>query len=252
MSLSLVSAVSALVAGGLTFVAPCTLPLVPAYLGFISGIDTDSDQQQALTANQRRQIIKNGAAFVVGFSIVFILFGMLAGLIGQALSQWQTALTRVGGVFIILLGLVMVFDIRLSAFSGTGLNLPSWIQPGNVFSSLGVGATFAVGWTPCVGPVLGSVLLLASQEATVLSGGLLLAVFSLGLAVPFVLLAVFYAHISSWIQSSQQWITWVSRTGGVFLLLVGVLLFTNNFSLTIQYGYEWLDFINYKGLQQYL
>jgi cytochrome c-type biogenesis protein len=251
MEISLAFIGSAFLAGLLTFLAPCTLPLVPAYLGFISGVDV-SEETDDLSSQKHRKIIANAAMFVIGFSTIFILFGMLAGLAGQALAQWRIWLTRISGVFIILFGIVMIFDVSLDIFASKNLRLPDWAKNNNPFSSLLLGGAFAFGWTPCVGPILGSILALASQQATVLSGGFLLAVFSLGLALPFLGLSVFYARFSSWIKHSKFWLQTISRIGGVFLVLLGILLLTNNFSLLIQYGYDWFEFLNYESLEQYL
>lgn len=252
MEISIAFIGSAFLAGLLTFLAPCTLPLVPAYLGFISGVDVP-DKADSLSAEKHRQIIVNAAMFVIGFSAIFVLFGMLAGLLGQALAQWRIWLTRISGAFIIFFGLVMVFDITINAFASTNLRLPDWAQNNsNPFKSLLLGGAFAFGWTPCVGPILGSILALASQQATVFSGGFLLGVFSLGLAIPFLALAVFYARFSGWVDNSKFWLQTISRIGGVFLILLGLLLITNNFTLLIEKGYEWFEFINYESLEQYL
>lgn len=251
MEISLAFIGSAFLAGLLTFLAPCTLPLVPAYLGFISGVDVPEEADE-LSPEKHRKIIANAAMFVIGFTAIFVLFGMLAGLVGQALAQWQTWLTRISGAFIIIFGFIMVFDIRISAFAPSNLKLPDWARGNNPFNSLLLGGAFAFGWTPCVGPILGSILALASQQATVLSGGFLLGVFSLGLAIPFLALAFFYARFSNWIDNSKFWLQTISRIGGVFLILLGWLLITNNFSLLIEYGYDWFDFINYESLEQYL
>lgn len=250
MEISLVFIASAFLAGILTFLAPCTLPLVPAYLGFISGVDTDNAED--LSSQEHWKIIANAVAFVIGFSLIFVIFGTLAGLLGQALSAWRIWLTRLSGILIIGFGLVMFFNLRLSFFSESNLQLPSWAQHGSPASSLAVGGAFAFGWTPCVGPILGSILALASQQATAVTGGFLLLIFSAGLAIPFLLLAVLYAQLSSRIQNSTHLLTWTSRIGGVFLVLLGVLLLTNSFSLLIEYGYRWFDFLDYKSLQQYL
>lgn len=250
MEVSLIFAISAFAAGVLTFLAPCTLPLVPAYLGFISGVPTNSDQQ--ITTRQHQRIIINAAAFVIGFSIIFVLFGVLAGLFGQAVSAWRNILTRISGVLIIGFGLVMLFDRSLPIFTGTNLTLPNWARGGNPASSLAIGAGFAFGWTPCVGPILGSILLLASQQATAVTGGLLLLIFSAGLAVPFLLLAVLYTRFSRWIKNANRVISWMNRIGGLFLIALGALLISNNFSILIQYGYQLFDFVNYQSLEQFL
>jgi cytochrome c-type biogenesis protein len=135
MEISLAFIGSAFVAGLLTFLAPCTLPLVPAYLGFISGVDV-SDNTEGLSADKHRKIITNAAMFVIGFTTIFILFGMLAGLLGQALAQWRIWLTRISGAFIIIFGFIMVFNITVSAFASSNLKLPDWAHGNNPFNSL--------------------------------------------------------------------------------------------------------------------
>lgn len=119
-------------------------------------------------------------------------------------------------------------------------------------STLARGGTFALGWTPCVGPVLASILLLASTTATALQGAILLSVFSLGLAVPFILIALMFARATKYIGRILHYLKWVSIVGGVFLIMLGILLITNNFGLMIQYGYQLFDFVNYGQLLNYL
>lgn len=246
---------SAFIAGILTFLAPCTLPLVPAYIGLISGTnekefeDAEEEQRKKL----RKSILKNSISFIAGFSVVFILFGTLAGFFGQALVPYRIWLTRIGGILIIIFGLFMLGIIRFPTLEGDKkIKMPSWIQYGKPRSSFVVGSTFALGWTPCVGPVLGSILLLASTSTTAVTGGLMLAVFSFGLAIPFFLVAIAFAKATDFIDRISQHLKWFSRIGGIFLIAIGILLLTNNFSLLLQYGYELFDFINYEGLLDYL
>lgn len=244
---------AAFFAGLLTFLAPCTLPLVPAYLGFISGVDRDAlkDPQRAQAA--RRKIFWNGLAFIGGFSLVFIAFGVLVGFAGSALAPYRALLTQIGGVLVILFGLFMLGFFKLPVFqTDKRIPIPKWLTLGKPSSSLFIGGTFALGWTPCVGPILGSILLLAGTSGTALQGGLLLTVFSIGLAIPFLLIALAFSKATSYIEKISTYLKWVSIIGGVFLILLGALLATNNFGLTIQYGYELFDFINYEGLLDYL
>ncbi|MEX2515098.1 MAG: cytochrome c biogenesis protein CcdA [Candidatus Paceibacterota bacterium] len=246
-------AISAFIAGILTFLAPCTLPLVPAYLGFISGVDQEKLKDPATATAARRRIFLNGLAFIGGFSLVFIAFGMLAGLAGTALAPYQIWMSRIGGVLVIIFGLYMLGFFKISFFqTDKRIPIPSWLTLGKPSSSLFIGGTFAVGWTPCVGPILGSILLLAGTSGTVMQGGLMLAIFSLGLAIPFLLIAAAFSKATVYIDKISKHLKWISIIGGVFLILLGLLLVTNNFGLTIQYGYEWLDFINYEGLLDYL
>ena len=240
-------------AGLLTFLAPCTLPLVPAYLGFISGVDQDALKDPATAKAARRKIFLNGLAFIIGFSLIFIAFGVLAGLAGTALAPYRIWLARVGGVLVILFGLFLLGFFKLPLFQGDKrIPIPKWLTLGKPSSSLFIGGTFALGWTPCVGPILGSILLLAGTSGTALQGGLMLLVFSIGLAIPFLLIALAFSKATVYVEKISQYLKWVSIVGGVFLILLGILLATDNFGLTIQYGYELFDFINYEGLLEYL
>jgi len=250
-------------AGLLTFLAPCTLPLVPAYLGFISGVDQDALKNPETARAARRKIFLNGLAFIAGFSLIFIVFGVLAGFAGTALAPYRIWLARIGGVLVILFGLFMLgffsalsgsaFGGKLSAlFTDKRISIPKWLTLGKPSSSLFIGGTFALGWTPCVGPILGSILLLAGTSGTALTGGIMLTVFSIGLAIPFLLIALAFSKATAYIDRISKYLKAVSVIGGIFLILLGFLLATDNFGLTIQYGYELFDFINYEGLLDYL
>ncbi len=185
--------IAAFVAGLFTFLAPCTLPLVPAYLAFISGVSLKdlADDNKARAA--RRKILANSLLYVLGFSVVFIFFGILFGVGGESLRQYRPMLQRIGGILVIFFGLYMMKVFRLPGFqfldSERRFPAARIIKPGNPLSSFLFGSVFALGWTPCIGPILGSILTLAAASATVVQGGLLLAVFSLGLGVPFIAIA---------------------------------------------------------------
>ena len=251
MDISLV--IPAFIAGLITFLAPCTLPLVPGYLGFISGVSADdlNDPQKAKAA--RKKILLNGAFFILGFSIVFILFGILAGFLGQSLATYRIWMTRVGGVFVILFGIYMTGLLKFSFLEKERkFNVLSFITPGKPKSSCIVGMAFALGWTPCVGPVLGSILVLASTTSTALQGGFLLAVFCLGLAVPFLAVALGFGHASAYINKIAKYLKIISVIGGLFLILIGILLVTNNFIILIEYGYRFLDIFNYNAIVEHL
>ena len=253
MEIGFIFIISTFFAGILTFLAPCTLPLVPAYLGFISGVDQDALKNPETARAARRKIFFNGLAFIVGFSLVFIAFGVLAGIAGQALAPYRIWMARIGGILVILFGLFMLGFFKLPFFqSDKRIPIPKWLTLGRPSSSLFIGGTFALGWTPCVGPILGSVLLLAGTSATAIQGGFLLAVFSLGLAIPFLIIALLFSRATRYIDSISKYLRWVSIIGGIFLILLGALLVTDNFGLTIQYGYELLDFINYDRLLDFL
>lgn len=229
------------IAGTITFLAPCTLPLVPGYLGFISGVSLKDLQDPGKARRVRFKIFLNGLLYVIGFSTVFIILGSLFGLGGQALTKYRVVLAEVGGVLVILFGIFMlgIFN-KLTIFKYLSaerqFNPVRRLTPGNPFSSLIFGATFAFGWTPCVGPILGSVLLLASASATVLEGAFLLLVFSLGLAVPFLLIALGVGSATRFIQA---YLTLAANRGRRILVMAtgGILfgLFISSIQLLIPY-----------------
>jgi cytochrome c-type biogenesis protein len=234
--LTLGFAISAFVAGLFMFLAPCTLPLVPAYLGFISGVSSKDIKEKKEGVNKK--IFLNGLFFILGFSIVFILFGVVAGFAGRQLVQYQNILVKIGGAMVIFFGFFMLGVFKLPFLqTDKKIPLPKFIKPGNPASSFIVGATFSVGWSPCVGPILGSILLLAGTQGTVLSGALLLAIFSLGMGLPFLLVALGVSRATGIIQKIEPVMKWVSIIGGVFLLFLGILLISNNLSLLIEWGY---------------
>lgn len=240
------------IAGLLTFLAPCTLPLVPGYLAFISGVSLDQlrDPEQAQTT--RRKIFLNGALYVVGFSVVFILLGSLFGLGGAALIKYRLWLSRIGGAFIIFFGLYVLglFRLRWLRFmAGEKRFHPSrHLKPGTPVSSLIFGATFAFGWTPCIGPILGSVLFLASTSATVGQGAFLLLIFSLGLAVPFLIIAATTGWAATHLRKIGKYLTVLNIIGGTFLVFIGILLLLNDFGVWISWFYKAFSFLNYEKL----
>jgi cytochrome c-type biogenesis protein len=230
-------ALSAFVAGLLMFLAPCTLPLVPAYLGFISGVSSKDIEEKKEGVNKK--MFWNGFFFILGFSIIFVLFGVLAGFAGRQLVQYQDVLVKIGGALVIFFGLFLLGVFKLPFLqSDKKIPLPKFIKPGNPVSSFVVGATFSVGWSPCVGPILGSILLLAGTQGTILSGAILLAIFSLGMGLPFILVAAGVSRATHYIQKVGPVMRWVSVVGGVFLLFLGVLLMFDNLSLLLEWGYR--------------
>lgn len=245
--------VPAFIAGLITFLAPCTLPLVPAYLAFISGVKQTDLNEITSHTHLRRTIITNGFFFVVGFTVMFVVFGVLAGLLGGALAEWRSILTRIGGICIIVFGLFMlgVFEMRtLSKIHR--LRFPKWLTIGTPSASVVIGGTFALGWTPCIGPILGSILLLASSKTTAFSGGFLLLIFSIGVSVPFILTSLLFARASQFIANITPYIRFVSILGGVFLLILGTFLLTDSFDLTLVYGFKIINLLGLGQLETFL
>lgn len=233
-----------LVAGMFTFLAPCTLPLVPAFIGFISGVSIG--EADGLDDSSRRHMITNTLFYILGFSIVFILLGVLAGLAGTLLAPVRVWLTRVGGLVVILFALYLLGVFKKLGGQKGGINVNRFVKKKGPLASLAFGASFGAGWSPCVGPIVGTVLLLTSTKGSVLTGGLLLGVFSVGLGIPFLLTALFMSRATAVLHRLEQHLEWINKIAGIFILGFGVLLITNNLSLLIQWGYGALNFLNYE------
>jgi len=245
--------IASFVAGLLTFFAPCTLPLVPGYLGFISGVSPKDLENPETAVAARKKIFKNGIFFVIGFSSIFIFFGAIFGgftIILEAFGIVVSAKTmcvieewlgRIGGVVVILFGLFMLGVFKLKMLQvDRRMKMPSFLEVGKPSSSLVIGGAFAFGWTPCVGPILGTILTIAATEGSILQGALLLAVFSAGLAIPFILIAAGISHATKYINAISKYLKWVSIIGGILLIFLGVLLITGNFALLNSWAFQFL------------
>lgn len=213
----------AFAAGLLSFLSPCVLPLVPSYVGFLTGMTLPE------VTGRRRVALTHALLFVAGFSLVFILLGASATALGRALNYYQVWLQRVGGALIILFGLFClgVFNPGLLS-QERRLHLER--KPVGYLGSVLVGMAFAAGWTPCIGPVLGAILGLAATSTDVSRGMLLLAVYSAGLALPFLVAAVAVDSFLDWFQRFRRFLPWVMRISGVMLVFVGILLLTGEFT----------------------
>lgn len=242
------------IAGVLTFLAPCTLPIVPGYLGFISGSSLEDLKDPDKAKQARWKIFLNGFFFMLGFSAVFIILGTLVGFIAASfLAPYRLWLGRIGGVFVIIFGLFMLNVLKIPFLNQEKqLKAPALFKRGRPINSFVLGSAFAFGWTPCVGPILGSILLLASTSTTALQGGLLLTVFSAGLAIPFLLIAIGIGSASRYVQNISKYLNVISIIGGIFLIVLGVLLVSGNIGLLISQAYRLLKFINYDRLLDYL
>ncbi len=252
MHISLI--IPSFIAGLLTFLAPCTLPLVPGYLGFISGASLEDLKDPSKSAGARWKIFLNGLFFIVGFSAVFVILGTLVGFVGATvLAPYRIWLGRIGGIFVIIFGLFMLHVIKIPFLTRERqLAVPPIFERGKALNSLILGSAFAFGWTPCVGPILGSILLLASTSTTAFQGALLLTVFSTGLALPFLAIALGIGGASRYVENISRYLNAVSVVGGIFLIFLGMLLVTGNVALLISWGYRIFDFVNYDRLLDYL
>lgn len=220
------------------FLAPCTLPIVPGYLAFIAG--------------KQGNTVRNAIAFVLGFALVFVLMGTFAGVFGSLLAPWRDMLGRTAGAIIILFGLTML-GIRIPFISGERhARLPQWLTVGTWESSFLIGALFALGWSPCIGPILGTVLLYASISAMAWQGAALLGIFSLGLGIPFILSAMFVDRLSDFFAKWGKVTQALSMLGGAILVVLGLLMLSGSMGLLITFGYGLFEGVGYERLLQYL
>ncbi|HEY4319588.1 MAG TPA: cytochrome c biogenesis protein CcdA [Gemmatimonadales bacterium] len=211
-------------AGGLlSFLSPCVLPLVPSYIGFLAGMTGDD------LRTDRHRAVAHAVAFIAGFSLVFIALGAAATALGAGLLAHKLLLARIGGLLILVFGLYTLGVLRISAFDRERrMHLDD--KPVGFLGSVLVGMAFAAGWTPCIGPILGGILVLAGSSASVSHGVLLLAAYSAGLAVPFLIAAVALDAFMAWFRRFRRWMPWVQRISGAILVVVGVLMVSGEFT----------------------
>jgi len=241
-SLPQISLVAAFSAGLLSFVSPCVLPLVPSYISYITGLSVEQLMDVGERSRFKKAIVLNALLFIAGFSSVFISFGASASLLGQLLITYQDHIRRIGGILIILFGLyllgVLNFDFLKMEHRFQFRNRPA----GYVGSFL-IGVAFASGWTPCVGPVLGSILLYASTTDSLLDGVVLLSFYSLGLGLPLFLTALGVDRFLAYFREVRAYLWGVSTVSGVLLLIVGVMIYANSLTMITsffeRYGIGW-------------
>jgi len=229
-------------AGLFSFLSPCVLPLFPSYLSFITGMSV-GDLTADLTGAARRRVMLHALAFVAGFSLVFVSLGASFSAAGQFLLDYRETIRRVGGVLIVLFGLYIAGVFKLGLLGRTK-QLQLREKPAGYLGSLAVGITFAIGWTPCVGPILGAILSLAGTADTVQRGIGLLIAYSAGLGLPFRLSAVALGSFLRVFKRYRPFIPVMERAAGILLVVVGVLVFTNYYivlnSWAISLTPEWL------------
>jgi cytochrome c-type biogenesis protein len=234
-----VTLLTALAAGVISFISPCVLPIVPGYISFISGASlTELKNQIDLDAARRRELFwrvtMNSLFFVVGFSVVFVAMGASATYIGQWFAANRLVLARIAGAAIVVLGLhtMGLTPIRWLNYEK---RIHAETKPMGVFGSFLIGLAFAFGWSPCIGPILAGVLVLAAQQETVSQGILLLAAYSLGLGIPFVATGVAINRFLNFFGRIKKHMRLVEVAAGVLLVAVGVLVFTDSLQMLSRY-----------------
>ncbi len=215
-------------AGILSFISPCILPIIPSYMFFIGGTSAGAMQESdgKEKAKIERQTIISALFFILGFSLVFIALGATATSLGGMLRAYQDILRKLGGVVIIVLGLHMAGLIQIKALLYEK-RMHFKARPPGYLGALLIGIAFALGWTPCIGPILGAILAVASTKTKISEGMMLLSSYSLGLAIPFFITALLMDKMFVHFRKIQKHMQKISLASGVFLIVIGVMIFTN-------------------------
>jgi cytochrome c-type biogenesis protein len=225
----------AFAAGVLSFVSPCVLPLVPAYIGYLSGRTLQQPEPGRATT------FSHALAFVLGFTFIFtLIFGLAAGLLNEAFSSYLNLIRQVGGIVVIVLGLNMLHVIHLTFLDyDVRLGNSAEVRKRGYLTSFVVGVSFAAGWTPCVGPMLGAIFSLALNESQPAQAVFLFFVYSMGLGVPFLITALALDTITKRLKSINRYMGLIERISGLLLIFIGVLLLTDGLSRLSRY-FQWV------------
>ena len=215
----------AFLTGILSFFSPCILPLIPAYFSLITGLSLDElikPEQKSV----RAKIFFSTLSYVLGFSVVFILMGASASYLGGLILTYKNWLRIIGGIIIIILGIHLCGLLKIDFLN---IEKRIYVQNKNIhiFGVFIIGMAFAAGWTPCIGPVLSSILILASSKDTVSDGVILLSIYSLGLAIPFIILSLSIQYLLTFIAKAKKILKYINITAGILLIIIGVFLISN-------------------------
>ncbi|MFQ5901024.1 MAG: cytochrome c biogenesis CcdA family protein [Thermodesulfobacteriota bacterium] len=234
-------------AGFLSFISPCVLPLIPSYITFLTGISFEELTGDNNSAKIKSLILLNSIMFIMGFSIVFIAMGASISLLGSYFSVYQGILRKVGGVIMAIMGLHIIGVVNFRFLQREKrLHIFKNNKSLGLLGSFFVGIGFAAGWTPCIGPILASILMVAGTSKTLGAGVGLLAVYSLGLAVPFLLVSLGIEHFLEHFHKIKKYFRIISITSGIFLIFMGVLIYSNYFAIFTGYLNRWFPFLIYN------
>ena len=241
-SITNISLVAAFSAGLLSFVSPCVLPLVPSYISYITGLSIEQLTDSTVRSKFKKSIVVNALLFIAGFSAVFVSFGASASFVGQVFITYQETIRRIGGVLIVIFGLYLLGILNIN-FLKIEHRFQFRNRPVGYVGSFLIGVAFAAGWTPCVGPVLGTILLYASTTDSMSNGVLLLMSYSLGLGLPLFLTALGVDRFLTYFKQARLYLWGVSTVSGVLLIVVGVMIYANTLTMITsfleQYGIGW-------------
>ncbi len=228
---------TAFLAGLFSFVSPCVLPLIPAYLSFLTGSSLEELKAER-NASQRLRVLLHALAFIAGFTLVFMLIGLSASAVGSAFSEYKDWIARAGGTVIIVLGLNMIGVFKIP-FLAMDKRLQVRSANRSLVASFLVGLGFAAGWSPCIGPILSGIILLASQEQ-IGAAAFLLFIYSMGLAIPFLLTAAAITQALGLLNGIKRYIAPIEIGAGAFLVASGLVLLTGSFTRIAGFFYQYV------------
>jgi cytochrome c-type biogenesis protein len=251
MEASLVPAMAmAFFAGLLSFLSPCVLPLVPGYLSIISGVSLDQLKNESQNASLRRSVIVSSIMFIIGFSITFIVLGATASALSKAVLTRMPILMKIAGILIMVFGLHLLGIFRINALYQDKRMHNVQSQRG-ALGALVLGLVFALGWSPCIGPILASILAVASQQETVLQGVFLLVIYSAGLGVPFLLTSLGLNRFLAFYTRFKKHFRALELVSGVLVLGIGFLIFFNRMTVLNQY-FQFFNEFEYRIEQAFM
>jgi len=216
----------AFIAGLLSFLSPCVLPLIPSYITYLTGLSFADLQAEHPTHKVRQTAMLHSLAFIFGFTVVFVLLGASATLVGSFLNQHAAFLRKAGGVLIVLLGVHVTGLVPINLLLGEK-RITLHRKPAGYMGTFLVGIAFAAGWTPCIGPILAAILMVAATEENVYHGIILLLIYSLGLGIPFFLSSLAMHQFIVMFQRFKKFIRLFEICTGIFLVLVGIMIYFN-------------------------
>jgi len=229
-----VTLIAAFAAGFLSFISPCVLPLIPGYVSFVSGVSLEDMRGETAVSSARRRVLVTSLFFVLGFSLVFIALGATASVVGHFLLEKQPILAKIAGVLLVIFGLHTMGVFRIG-FLESEKRMQANRKPAGALGAVLVGIAFASGWSPCIGPILGGILALAAAKDTVWEGTELLAVYSVGLGIPFLLTSIAINQFFAVTKRIRKHYHTIELVSGGLLVAIGVLIFTNQFTIIVRY-----------------
>lgn len=242
-----ISFAGAAVAGLLSFFTPCILPMVPFYLCYMAGISMSELQgENDIAPGAQRRLVISAICFALGVSTIFVLLGLGATALGQAFAQWKQPLSYVAAAVLFVFGLHFLGVLRISVLYREA-KIESKAEPTTILGAYVMGLAFGFGWTPCVGPALASILMVASGMGDLWRGGLLLLVYGLAMTTPFVVAALFARPFLRWMQRNRKYMPYVEKAMGVMLIVFAILIATNAVNYIAAFMIEWMPALTSLG-----